>query len=89
MTISAVINQSRAYYINKFSHEYNGEPKTSWDNILDNLIAEFESYADDEASTGSYGTLLEGFNNGDCSEIDIDNYFDTFTDFLDINNYDF
>lgn len=88
MTISDTIKQSRDYYIVKFAKKY-GDPKTDWNRIFYNLLVEFECYAEDEASAGEYGTIAEAFYNGDYSEVDVDNEFDSFTDYLDLVDYDF
>lgn len=88
MTISDVIRQNRDYYFIKFAKKYRN-PKTDWNTIFNNILAEFENYAEDEASTGEYGTLSEAFYNGDYSDVDIDNEFNNFTDYVDLNDYDF
>lgn len=89
-TIREILNENREYFIQQLEEIYTGEPETSWNNIFDNLIDEFESYADDEASTDENGdTIQTNYEQGNYDEIDINNSFDNFIMFLDIREYDF
>lgn len=89
-TIREILNENREYFIQQLEENYTGEPETNWNNIFDNLIAEFESYAEDEASVDENGnTIQTNYEQGNFDEIDINNSFDNFIMFLDIKEYDF
>lgn len=89
-TIREILNENREYFIQQLEEIYTGEPETNWNNIFDNIIDEFESYADDEASTDENGdTIQTNYEQGNYDEIDINNSFDNFIMFLDIREYDF
>lgn len=93
-TIRGILNEYREAYIQQlqgyWAKDYTEEPKTNWNNIFNNIIGEFESYADDEASTDENGnTIQENYEQGNYSENDIDNLFDMFIMYLDISEYDF
>lgn len=90
LTITEILNNNREAFIQQFEENYTGEPETNWNNIFDNLIAEFESYAEDEASADENGnTIQANYEQGNFDEIDINNSFDNFIMFLDIKEYDF
>ena len=78
------IERSKDAYIQRWSEEYEGTPATSWDNIFDNVLEEFTRYADDEAS----GFILEKFENGEYTAEDMDNEFEQYIMWLDLNEYD-
>lgn len=78
------IERSKDAYIQRWSEEYEGTPATSWDNIFDNVLEEFTRYADDESS----GFILEKFENGEYTADDMDNEFEQYTMWLDLNEYD-
>ena len=86
----SVIYTNKDFYIGRFQDDYNGEPATSWDNIFDNVVAEFEAYAGDEASSieGGY-TVEEAFDEGIYDANDVDSVFDQFVMWLDLNEYDY
>lgn len=89
-TIREILNENREYFIQQLEEIYTGEPETNWNNIFDNIIDEFESYADDEASTDENGdTIQTNYEQGNYDKIDINNSFDNFIMFLDIREYDF
>lgn len=64
---------------------YEGEPKTSWDNVLDGVLSWFETYCGDDASN----YLEEKYESG---KIDTDELLWEFEQFLwfieDINEFD-
>ena len=88
MTISDVIRQNKGYYLIKFAKNYEN-PNTDYNTIFNNILIDFENYAEDEASIGEYGTLSQAFYNGYYSDVDIDNEFDDFTNCVDLEDYDF
>lgn len=89
-TIREILNENREYFIQQLEEIYTGEPETNWNNIFDNVVTEFECYADDEASTDENGdTIQTSYEQGNYDEIDINNSFDNFIMFLDIKEYDF
>ena len=90
MTITKILNNNREAFIQQLEENYTGEPETNWNNIFDNLIAEFESYAGDEVSADENGnTIQTNYEQGKFDEIDINNSFDSFIMFIDITEYDF
>ena len=85
-----VIKQNRDAYIYKWSEDYDGNPNSSWDKIFDEVENEFETYADDEASSdGTSRTLIERFDDGEIDEYDMDNEFDQWVEWLDLSTYDY
>ena len=78
------IERGKDAYIQRWSEEYEGAPATSWDNIFDNVLEEFTRYADDEVS----GFILEKFENGEYTAEDMDNEFEQYIMWLDLNEYD-
>lgn len=64
---------------------YEGEPKTSWDNVLDGVLSWFETYCGDDASN----YLEERYESG---KIDTDELLWEFEQFVwvieDINEFD-
>lgn len=64
---------------------YEGEPKTSWNNVLDGVLFRFESYCDDEVSDW----LKEKYESG---AVDSDELLWEFEQFVwtieDINEFD-
>lgn len=89
-TIREILNDNREYFIQQLETGHTGEPETNWNNIFDNLIDEFESYAGDEASADENGnTIQTNYEQGNFDEIDISNSFDNFIMFIDITEYDF
>ena len=90
LTITEILNNNREAFIQHLEENYNGEPETNWNNIFNNIIVEFESFAEDEASADENGkTIQTNYEQGDFDEIDISNSFDNFIMFLDIKEYDF
>lgn len=89
-TIRECINEYREYYIQKLEEDFITEIKTSWNDIFDNVVTEFECYADDEASADENGdTIQTNYEQGNFDETDIRNSFDNFIMFVDIKEYDF
>ena len=83
-------------YIQRWQEDYEGEPKTSWDNIFDTVVEDFTLFCDDEASadldksTGWFGdTLATKFADGEITADDINAEFESFIRFLDLNEYDY
>ena len=82
-------------YIQQWSEDYEGTPATSWENIWDNVVNEFELYADDEASShadghGMYGpTIKERFDSGEIGAEDVEYEFDSWVMWLDLSDYDY
>lgn len=72
-------------FIKEWWRDYDGDPETGWDNIFENALADFEAYANDEAS----GFLMEQYENGEIGDGDMRNEFDQFTMWKDMNEYDF
>ena len=90
LTIKEILNNNREAFIQQLEEIYNGEPETNWNNIFNNIIVEFESFAEDEASADENGkTIQTNYEQGVFDEIDISNNFDNFIMFLDIKEYDF
>ena len=89
------IKISKDAYIQQWQKDYDGKPNTSWDNIFDNVVNEFELYCDDEASShveegGMYGkTIKERYDDGEIDAEDVENEFDEWTIWLDLNEYDY
>lgn len=86
--LSEVIGEKETI-IDEWRNTYDGEPSTSWDEIFDNVVNDFELYCDDEAS--SYGedrTLKEKFDAGVLSESDMLTEFYDFIRFIDVSDYD-
>lgn len=78
------IERNKDAYIQHWSELYEGTPATSWDNIFDNVLEEFTRYADDDAS----GFILEKFENGEYTADDMDNEFEQYIMWLDLDEYD-
>lgn len=72
-------------YIKQWWRDYDSDPVTSWDNVFDNALAAFQSYADDEAS----GFLLDKYTSGEIGDGDMRQEFDDFVTFSDLNDFDF
>ena len=90
LTIKEILNNNREAFIQQLEENYNGEPETNWNNIFNNIIVEFESFVEDEASADENGkTIWTNYEQGVFDEIDISNSFDNFIMFLDIKEYDF
>lgn len=86
--LSEVIGQKDAI-INEWRSTYDGEPSTSWDEIFDNVVNDFELYCDDEASAmGTDRFLKERFDSGELSESDMLTEFYDFIRFIDLADYD-
>lgn len=89
------IRLSKDAYIQRWSEDYEGTPATSWENIWDNVVNEFELYADDEASShsddrGMYGpTIKERFDSGEIDAEDVEYEFDEWVMWLDLSDYDY
>ena len=75
----------REAFLETVKENFEGEPRTSWDNILDGVLAWFAAYCDDDASNW----LRERYESG---EVDTDELLWEFEQFLwgleDINDYD-
>lgn len=86
---------SKEAYIQEWSNNYTGQPNTSWDNIFDNVVTEFELYAGDEASAEmdknhNWGkTLEEQYYDGEISAEDVENAFDSWVMWKDLAEYDY
>ena len=86
----SVIKLNKWAYIDRWSNDYEGTPKSSWDQIFDAVESEFEAYADDEASSDETGrTLVNRFEDGDIDDDGMDSEFDMWVEWLDLNDYDF
>lgn len=86
---------SKEAYIQEWSNNYIGQPNTSWDNIFDNVVNEFELYAEDEASAEmdknrNWGkTLKEQYYDGEISAEDVEDAFDGWVIWEDLSEYDY
>ena len=80
------IKQNKDHYIQRLSKDWEGTPKSSWEDIFENVFDEFTRYADDEVSD----FILDKFDNGEITADDVDAEFDNFLTFWidDINEYD-
>ena len=89
------IRLSKDAFIQEWQNDYTGTPKTSWDNIFENLVNDFELYADDEASShyeegGFYGpTIQERWGAGEISSEEVMWEFDEWLMGLDLSDYDY
>lgn len=81
-----IIELNRDAYIQRLSQDWEGTPKSSWEDIFENIFDEFTRYADDEVSD----FILDKFDNGEITADDVDAEFDDFLTFWidDINEYD-
>ena len=81
-----IIKLNKDHYIQRLSDEWEGTPKSSWEDIFENVFDEFTRYADDEVSD----FILDKFDNGEITADDVDAEFDNFLTFWidDINEYD-
>ena len=87
MTVNEVLTANRDKLMEILRENFVGDPKTSWGNILDNVVDWFESYCDDEAS----GFLDEQFESGLLNADDLIGEFDQWLSFggiEDINEFD-
>lgn len=50
MTVNEVLTANREKLMEILKENFKGDPKTSWGNILDNVMDWFECYCGDEAS---------------------------------------
>ena len=83
--LSTLLSRAKTSFISMFKREYDGLPNTSWDNIYDNLVAEYLSYAEDEASD----FIGDKYKSGEVAVHEILDDFEQFILFKDINEYDF
>lgn len=84
-TINNLIEEKRDRFMQILRDQIEGEPRTSWNNILDLLLYDFEAYTDDEAS----GFIDEQYERGEIDDNEILWQFEQFVMFLeDINEYD-
>ena len=81
-----IIKLNKDHYVQRLSQEWEGTPKSSWEDIFENIFDEFTRYADDEVSD----FILDKFDNGEITADDVDAEFDNFLTFWidDINEYD-
>ena len=87
MTVNKVLAANREKLMEILRENFTGDPKTSWENILDNVVDWFERYCDDEAS----GFLDEQFESGLLNADDLIGEFDQWLSFGgidDINDFD-
>ena len=87
MTVNKVLAANREKLMEILRENFTGDPKTSWENILDNVADWFESYCDDEAS----GFLSNQFESGLLNADDLIGEFDQWLSFggiEDINEFD-
>lgn len=84
-TINNLIEEQRGRFMTVLRDQTDGEPRTSWDNVLNGVLYDFMAYADDEASE----QLKEQYERGEIDDSEIIWQFDQFIMFLeDINEYD-
>lgn len=84
-TINNLIEEKRDRFMQILRDQIEGEPRTSWNNVLDLLLQDFEAYAGDDAS----GFIDEQYERGEIDDSEIIWQFDQFIMFLeDINEYD-
>lgn len=84
-TISNLLTEKRAEFMKLLKENTEGEPRTSWDNVLDGLLMWFEIYCSDETSE----FLDEKYNSGEIDDNEILWEFEQFIVYAeDINDYD-
>lgn len=85
-----IIRIRRGKIISQWQRDYDGDPATSWDNIFENALTDFESYADDPASAvyDEDATLCDKFDSGEYDEYTMYNEFMNFIAWGDLGNYD-
>lgn len=80
----------RESYIQEWQEASDGEPNTSWDNIFDNVVNDFELYCGDEMSgMGTDLPITERFNHGLLNERDIATEFADWVQWIDLPAYDY
>ena len=80
----------RESYIQEWQEAFDGEPNTSWDNIFDNVVNDFELYCGDEMSgMGTDLPITERFNHGLLNERDIATEFADWVRWIDLSDYDY
>lgn len=84
MTVNEVLTANREKLMEILKDNYTGDPKTSWGNILDNVVDWFECYCGDETSE----FLNEQFETGKIDTNELLWRFEQFVMFDDINEYD-
>jgi len=84
MTVNEVLTANREKLMEILRENFVGDPKTSWGNILDNVVDWFECYCCDEASE----FLNEQFETGKIDTNELLWRFEQFVIFDDINEYD-
>lgn len=84
-TITNLIEEKRESFMKVLQDQTTGEPRTSWNYVLDGLLYDFEAYANDEASE----FIDEQYSRGEIDDNEILWQFEQFVMFLeDINEYD-
>ena len=83
--LTEIMTIKREAFMEILKEYYEGEPKTSWDKVLDKVLCEFELYCDDDVSNW----LEERYESG---KIDSDELLWEFEQFVwtieDINEFD-
>ena len=85
----SAIERDKKQVIHKIKRMFDdtARPETSWENIVDNLLAEFESFCGDSVSAeydGCEDTIEDRFFSGEMDEYDIK---ERFIDFVDMNEF--
>ena len=85
----SAIERDKKQVIHKIKRMFDetAKPLTSWENIVDNLLIEFESFCADYASAGwdeNEETIEEKFYSGEMDEYDVK---ERFIEFVDNNEF--
>lgn len=85
----SAIERDKKQVVHKIKRMFDdtAKPATSWENIVDNLLVEFESFCGDPVSADyeeNEDTIEERFYNGELDEYDIK---ERFIDFVDNNEF--
>ena len=76
-------------YIKEWQDDYE-EPDCGWDNLFDNVLAEFELFCEDEASINDDGlTIMQRYENGDISNVGMELEFENWVMWEDLDDYDY
>ena len=87
VTFTEALERNKGLMMKIIKDTYHGEPKTSWDNVLDGVLEYFTLYANDEASEN----LVDKFERGEVDILEVASEFEQFLIFggiEDINEYD-
>lgn len=84
-TIDSLMIDQRDRFMMILRDQIDGEPRTSWDNVLNGVLYDFTMYADDEASD----QLKEQYERGQIDDSEVIWQFDQFVMLAEnINDYD-